>query len=32
VNVEEIPYLDKNKEKQKEGLIKKRHEKLEFKE
>ena len=29
---DEIPYKDKNKEKQKERMIKKRHEKLEFKE
>lgn len=30
--VEEVPYVDKNKEKQKEGTHKKRQEKLEFKE
>lgn len=32
VNVEEVPYKDKNKERQKEGQIKKRQEKLEWKE
>lgn len=32
VNIEDIPYKDKNKEKQKEGLLKKRQEKLQYKE
>ena len=32
VRIEDIPYVDKNKEKQKEGMHKKRQEKLEWKE